>query len=171
MYFVHSCLHGILRYEQPANIIELDDILEQATKDNQLVVIDFYNDNCPPCEKVAPLFQELSEREEFQNRVVFVKIKVDDHAVIVNQYSVTGWPTFLFLKNGQVQTEIVGGKLAEATLYDWIKLMVPKEQEGASEQQTAGVEQTEAEGIEAEKESTEAVAEAPAENTEDKAAA
>ena len=105
----------------------MDDLLEQATKHNQLVVIDFYNDNCPPCETVAPMFQELSDSDEFANKVVFVKVKVDDHPVIVNQYSITGWPTFLFVKNGQVQTEIVGGKLAEATLYDWIKLMAPKE--------------------------------------------
>jgi hypothetical protein len=41
---------------------------------------------------------------------------------------VTGWPTFLFLKKGEKVLEVVGGKLAEATLYDWVKLMAPKEE-------------------------------------------
>ena len=92
------------------------------------MVIDFYSDNCPPCDKIAPLFQELSEKAEFQSKVVFVKIHVQEHPMITNQYGVTGWPTFVFIKHGKVQTELVGGKLAEATLYDWIQLMLPRDE-------------------------------------------
>lgn len=109
--------------------MEVDDIVEEAKLNNQLIVIDFYNDNCPPCEKVAPLFQELSENDEFAGKVIFLKVKVEDHYLIANQYGVTGWPTFVFIKNGEVQTEIVGGNLAEATLYDWVKLLMPKEKD------------------------------------------
>jgi thioredoxin 1 len=108
----------------------LDKLLSDASTNDQLVVIDFWNDNCPPCEKVAPLFLELSESEEFVEGgappVVFVKIKVDDHPAIASRYGITGWPTFLFIKNKEVQTEIVGGALAEATLYDWIRLFTRK---------------------------------------------
>ena len=91
------------------------------------MVIDFYSNNCPPCEKVAPLYLELSESEEFQDKVVFLKINVEDQPLITNKYGITGWPTFVFIKNGEVQTEIVGGKLAEATLYDWVNLLMPKD--------------------------------------------
>jgi thioredoxin 1 len=105
--------------------VHLDDILEEAK--GQLVVIDFFSNNCPPCERVAPLFEELAASPEFQAKVVFIKVNVEEHPMICNQYGVTGWPTFLFLKEGKVQTEIVGGKLAEATLYDWVKLLMPKD--------------------------------------------
>lgn len=121
-----------IHFMQPANAIELDDLIADAKQKNQLVVIDFFHDNCPPCEKVAPLYEALSASDEFAS-VIFVKVKVEDHPVIANQYSVTGWPTFLFLKNGEVQTEIVGGKLAEATLYDWVKLLMPKKDDPPQE--------------------------------------
>lgn len=115
-------------YTQPPSEEALDKLLDDAAANDQLVVIDFYNDNCPPCEKLAPLFLELSESEEFieGGAVIFVKIKVDDHPDIANRYGITGWPTFLFIKKKEVQTEIVGGALAEATLYDWIRLFTRK---------------------------------------------
>jgi thioredoxin 1 len=116
-------------YTQPTSEEALDKLLEDAASNEQLVVVDFYNDNCPPCEKVAPLFLELSESEEFTvsgGAVIFVKIKVDDHPDIATRFGITGWPTFLFIKSKEVQTEIVGGALAEATLYDWIRLFTRK---------------------------------------------
>ena len=103
---------------------EIETILEDNLE--KLVVIDFTSKNCPPCEKIAPLYAELSESEEFEDNVVFLKVDVDQNTDAVTKYGVTGWPTFLFIKKGEVQTEIVGGKLAEATLYDWVKLLMPK---------------------------------------------
>lgn len=105
---------------------EIEAILEEHVE--KLVVIDFTSKDCPPCKKVAPLYEELSESEEFENRVVFLKVDVDENVDAVQKYGVTGWPTFLFLKRGEVQSEIVGGKLAEATLYDWVRLLAPKEE-------------------------------------------
>lgn len=103
--------------------------IENVISENpeKLVVVDFTSKNCPPCKKVAPLYEELSESEEFAEKVVFLKVDVDENPDAVNKYGVTGWPTFLFIKKGEVQTEIVGGKLAEATLYDWVNLLMPKD--------------------------------------------
>jgi thioredoxin 1 len=115
---------------------ELDTILSQSS--SKLVVIDFYSDNCPPCEAVAPLFEELANEfgggsnndddnsDDNDAVVVFCKINATEHPLITQRYGVTGWPTFLFYKDGKVQAEIVGGKLAEATLYEWMKLLMPK---------------------------------------------
>eukprot|EP00533_Pseudo-nitzschia_delicatissima_P010869 CAMPEP_0116100698 /NCGR_PEP_ID=MMETSP0327-20121206/12422_1 /TAXON_ID=44447 /ORGANISM="Pseudo-nitzschia delicatissima, Strain B596" /LENGTH=140 /DNA_ID=CAMNT_0003592623 /DNA_START=235 /DNA_END=657 /DNA_ORIENTATION=+ len=111
-------------------------VAENANHDDQLVVIYFSANNCPPCKKVGPLFEELSiEFEEFGDKMVFCKVNVDENPVTASKYQVTGWPTFLFLKKGEKIMEIVGGNLAEATLYDWVKLMAPKEEkkEGGEE--------------------------------------
>ena len=100
-----------------------------ADHPEKLVIIDFTSKDCPPCKKVAPLYEELSESEEFLSDVVFLKVDVDQNPDAVAKYQVTGWPTFIFIKQGEVQTEIVGGKLAEATLYDWVKLLMPKQKQ------------------------------------------
>lgn len=76
---------------------------------------------------MAPLYQDLSIDSQFDDKVVFLEVHVQSQPLIVSKYQVTGWPTFLFIKNGQVQTEIVGGKLAEETLAEWIKLLMPKD--------------------------------------------
>lgn len=100
-------------------------VSENQEADDHLVVVYFSSTNCPPCKKVAPLFAELSE--EFEDKVIFCKVDVDENPAAASKYQVTGWPAFLFFKKGEKIMEIVGGKLAEATLYDWVKLMAPKE--------------------------------------------
>lgn len=109
------------------SIIDTENVIaENANHDDQLVVIYFSSTNCPPCKRVAPLFIELSEEFEESN-IVFCKVNVDENPITAQKYQVTGWPTFLFLKKGEQILEVVGGKVAEATLYDWVKLMAPKE--------------------------------------------
>lgn len=118
------------------SIEETEEIVtENSNHDDQLVVMYFSATDCPPCKRVAPLFAELSEEfeERFGDKVVFCKINVDENPYAASKYQVTGWPTFLFLKKGEKVMEIVGGKLAEATLYDWVKLMAPKEEQKEEE--------------------------------------
>lgn len=102
---------------------DIQAIIDDAT--GRLVVVEFTSKDCAPCKLVGPLYMELSESDEFES-VLFLKVDVDEHPDIATEYQVTGWPAFLFIKNGDVQTEIVGGKLAQATLYDWVKLLMPK---------------------------------------------
>jgi len=104
---------------------DIQAIIDDA-KGKKLVVVEFTSKDCAPCKLVGPLYMELSESDEFED-VIFLKVDVDEYPDIATEYQVTGWPAFLFIKNGEVQTEIVGGKLAQATLYDWVKLLIPKE--------------------------------------------
>lgn len=130
---LHSIRGGDIVYLR--SIEETDEVVEEnSNRDDQLVVIYFSSTDCPPCKKVSPLFEELSEEfEELGDKIVFCKVNVDENPIAASQYQVTGWPTFLFLKKGEKVLEIVGGKLAEATLYDWVKLMVPKQEEKEEE--------------------------------------
>ena len=91
-----------------------------STSDEHLVVLDFTSNNCPPCEMIAPIYKDLSELEEFQQRVIFCKVNVSDYSNIAEEYNVDGWPTFLLFKNGKVVDSIVGGQAAKAGLYSLI---------------------------------------------------
>lgn len=119
-------------------IEETEEVVEENSgRDDQLVVIYFSATDCPPCKKVGPLFEELCvEFEEMGDKMVFCKVNVDENPVTASKYQVTGWPTFLFLKKGEKVMEIVGGNLAEATLYDWVKLLAPKEKKEEQEDQS-----------------------------------
>jgi len=91
-----------------------------STSDQHLVVLDFTSNNCPPCEMIAPIYKDLSELEEFQQRVIFCKVNVSYYPSIAEEYNVDGWPTFLLFKNGMVVDSIVGGQAAKAGLYNLI---------------------------------------------------
>jgi len=42
---------------------------------------------------------------DFKTNVIFVKMNVQDQPDAIHKYGITGWPTFLFIKKGKVQTE------------------------------------------------------------------
>ena len=97
------------------------------TAKDKLVVIYFCSHATEDCATVTPLFHDLSQREEFVDAVEFVQIDNDGNDssdAVAAKYQVTAWPTFLFVKNQTVQTEMVGANLAHATLQDWIQLFV-----------------------------------------------
>jgi thioredoxin 1 len=94
-----------------------EQVIAEANGEGKLVILDFTAYNCPPCKIIAPLYEELSESEEFENLVVFLKINVDDNPLVAQKYNVDGWPTFLVIKHGVVIDSIVGGNAAALGLY------------------------------------------------------
>lgn len=104
---------------------DLVPILEQAEKDDKLVVLYFTATGCTPCQKVAPIVMEMSENDsEFEeDKVEFLKVNVmnsDESMNIAKYFDVDGWPTFLFIKYGNVQETIVGGNNAMLNLYNTV---------------------------------------------------
>jgi thioredoxin 1 len=77
------------------------------------VVVDFYADWCGPCKMMAPIFHEAAE--EYDGKVQFCKINIDDHRSIALENKVMSIPTLLFFKDGE-QKERVTGVLDKAAL-------------------------------------------------------
>ena len=67
----------------------------------------------------APIFKKL--QDEFQKDYIFVKVNVDENSAIAMKYGITGIPTTLFIKNGEVINKIVG-----AMNYDGMKKVLEK---------------------------------------------
>ena len=63
------------------------------------VLVDFYADWCGPCKMAAPILEELSEL--YKEKLLIVKINVDQNQVSAQQYDVMSIPTVLMIKEGK----------------------------------------------------------------------
>lgn len=80
------------------------------------VFIDFYADWCGPCKMMGPAVEELASR--YEGKVKFGKINVDLDGMLSQQFKVVSIPTFLILKNGQIEDKLIGAMdLEELTLH------------------------------------------------------
>lgn len=76
-----------------------NDLKEQfAQAGGKLVVIDFYADWCGPCKMIAPKLEEISG--SMSEKVVVLKVNVDDCEEVAQTYNISSMPTFVFVKNG-----------------------------------------------------------------------
>jgi len=75
---------------------------------DKLVVVDFYADWCGPCKRIAPKYIELADQ---YTNVVFCKVNVDENPKISQEFQITGLPTFLLFKKGQIVDKVVGVNL------------------------------------------------------------
>ena len=83
-------------------------------------VVDFYADWCGPCKMLAPAFAKLAE--EYAGKVKFVKVNVDEEGELAARYGISGIPTLLFFKGGQIADTVVG-LVPPATLRDKVSAL------------------------------------------------
>jgi thioredoxin 1 len=79
---------------------------ERVLKSKQPVFVDFWAEWCGPCKRMDPIIRELAE--EYDGRVVFGKLNVDDYPEIVARYNVNAFPTFLVFKDGELKERTIG---------------------------------------------------------------
>lgn len=72
---------------------------ETIAKESKPVVVELYSPTCGTCIQVAPIFEEISK--EFPE-YAFFKINVENDTSYAEQFGVTGVPTFLFMKQGEL---------------------------------------------------------------------
>jgi len=69
-------------------------------------LVDFWAPWCGPCRMVAPVVDELAK--EYDGRVGFGKVNVDENPKIASQYGIMSIPTLILFKDGKPVSNIVG---------------------------------------------------------------
>jgi thioredoxin 1 len=76
------------------------------------VFVDFYADWCGPCNMIAPTIEALSE--EYEGKVKFVKINVDNNQQLAMKYDIMSIPTSMLFEHGIVKDSLIGAYPASA---------------------------------------------------------
>lgn len=78
------------------------------------VLVDFWAAWCPPCRKLGPILDQLSEEQA--DRLTVVKVNVDEQPELAQQFGIRSLPTLKLFNSGEVIHQIVGALPKHALL-------------------------------------------------------
>ena len=75
------------------------------------VLVDFFAEWCGPCKLLLPIFEELAP--EYEGKIKFVKVNVDESPNSAQQFGVLSIPTLVVLKDGKEVDRMTGFQTAD----------------------------------------------------------
>ena len=93
--------------EWPGEPVEVSDAdFEAFVKKYPKVVIDCWAPWCGPCRMLSPTIDAMAK--DMKGRIVFGKLNTDDNFFTSGKYRISGIPTLLIFKDGQLVDRMVG---------------------------------------------------------------
>lgn len=82
------------------------------------VLVDFWAEWCGPCKAISPALEDIARN--MGGRVTVAKMNIDDNPLTPQKYRVSGIPTLMLFKNGEVAATKVGAA-GKSQLQDWLE--------------------------------------------------
>ena len=78
----------------------------EVLQSDKPVLVDFWAPWCGPCRMLAPAVAQIAE--EYEGKAKVGKVNVDDEPELAARFGISGIPTVLVFKNGQLAETLVG---------------------------------------------------------------
>jgi thioredoxin 1 len=88
------------------NDIKSPEQFEKSLVSTNPVFVNFWAEWCGPCRAVSSVVEELSQ--EYDDKVDFVKINVDENNELAQKYNIFSIPTLAIFKNGELVSQQAG---------------------------------------------------------------
>ena len=79
---------------------------KELTKNNELLVIDFWAPWCGPCRALTPTIEALAN--EYVGKVAIGKCNVDDNSQLASYFGIVSIPAIFIIKNGKWVDSYIG---------------------------------------------------------------
>lgn len=100
---------------------------EEVMNTDKVVVLDFYENMCPPCTSMIPTIINISKSSD-DVKVVMINMSDSNTSKLTKKYEVNASPTIIIVKNGETKEVFVG-----ATSEDNIMTVINKQLENKNE--------------------------------------
>ena len=87
------------------HVNSLEEFNEKIAKGR--VLVDFFATWCGPCKMLAPILEEIDERNEAGDLLI-VKVDVDEVDVVAAKYGIQSIPTLILFEDGQAKKSTLG---------------------------------------------------------------
>lgn len=73
---------------------------DQISQSQEPILVDFYADWCGPCQTMNPIIETVLE--ELSGKIKLLKINVDKHPQLSQQFGVRSIPHYILFKRGKI---------------------------------------------------------------------
>jgi thioredoxin 1 len=112
--------------DAPNNFVVVTDVnkYNQLIKDNASgVVVKFHATWCGACNTMMAIDGRVAG--EFEGNALFISVDIDDARDLAKEKSITGVPTYLFIRDGKVLNKQVG-TMTEKEFQEKVRLLIGK---------------------------------------------